>query len=113
MTAFDAQGAAMTYGTIVRVKAPIEAYDATHTEVMKAAGPQEAPGFIVHIGRAVQDGFEMIEVWESKEQADAFNHDVVWPAMQRAGMPDDGPEPEVIEFDPRAVVTGENYTLDR
>lgn len=100
----------MTYGTIVRVKAPIQAYDAAHAEVMQATGPQQVPGFIVHIGRATDDGFEIIEVWESKEQADAFNRDVVWPAMQRTGMPEDGPEPEVIEFDARAVLTGERYT---
>jgi hypothetical protein len=100
----------VTYGTIVRVKAPIQAYDATHAEVMKAAGPQQVPGFILHIGRVTEDGFEIIEVWESEEQAAAFNRDVVWPAMKRTGMPEDGPEPEVIEFDPRAIITGEKYT---
>ena len=100
----------MTYGTVVRVKAPIEAYDATHAEVMEAAGPQQVPGFILHVGRAIEGGFEIIEVWESREQAEAFNRDVVWPAMKRAGMPENGPEPEMIEFDPRAVVTGETYS---
>jgi hypothetical protein len=100
----------MTYGVIVRVKAPIEAYDATHAEVMKAAGPQQVPGFIVHIGRETEDGFELIEVWETKDQADAFNRDVVWPAMQRLGMPEDGPEPETVEFQARAVLTGDGYS---
>lgn len=102
----------MTYGTIVRVTAPIQAYDATHAEVMKAAGPQQVPGFILHIGRSTEDGFEIIEVWESQEQADAFNRDVVWPAMRRAGVPEGGPEPEVIEFDARAILTAREYTSD-
>ena len=99
----------MPYGTIMRVKAPIQAYDAAHAEIMKASVPQEVPGFILHVGRATEDGFELIEVWETKEQADAFNRDVGWPAMKRAGMPEDGPQPELIEFDPRAVLTAKPF----
>jgi hypothetical protein len=101
----------MTYGTIVRVKAPIQAYDAAHAEIMRTAGPQQVPGFIVHIGRATDDGFEIIEVWETKEQADAFNRDVVWPAMRATGAPEGGPEPEVVEFDARAILTGDRYSF--
>lgn len=102
----------MTYGVIVRVKAPIEAYDATHAEVMKATGPQQVPGFIVHMGREIEDGFEIIEVWETKDQAEAFNRDVVWPAMQRVGMAEGGPEPEIVEFQARVILTGERYSSD-
>ena len=99
----------MPYGVIIRIKAPIEAYDAAHAEVMRAADARQVPGFVLHIGRARDDGFEIIEVWETKEQADTFNRDVGWPAMKRAGMPDDGPQPEVIEFDTRAVLTVKPY----
>jgi hypothetical protein len=103
----------MTYGTIVRVAAPIQVYEATHAEVMKTAdGPLDVAGFILHTARATDDGFEIVEVWESKEQADAFNRDVVWPAMQRSGAPADGPEPEVIEFQPDSVLTGRPFNSD-
>jgi hypothetical protein len=99
----------MPYGVFVRVKAPIESYDAAHAEILRSSDAQQVPGFVLHIGRATDEGFEIIEVWESKEQADAFNREVGWPAMQRAGMPEDGPEPEVVEFDPRAVLTGRPF----
>jgi hypothetical protein len=99
----------MTYATIVRVQAPIQAYDATHAEIVKATGDQMEAGFILHIARATDDGFEIIEVWESKEQADAFNDEVVRPAMQRSGAPQDAPEPEVVEFEPRVVMTAQTY----
>ena len=64
---------------------------------------------VLHIGRASEDGFEIIEVWETKKQADTFNRDVGWAAMKRAGIPDDGPRPEVIEFATRAVLTVKPY----
>lgn len=102
----------MPYGVIVRVRAPIEAYDAVHAEITRATGPGQIPGCILHIGRTTQDGFEIIEVWQTKEQADTFNRDVGLPAMRRAGMPDDGPPPEVVEFDPRTVVTYGPFTTD-
>jgi hypothetical protein len=50
-------------------------------------------------------------VWETKEQADAFNRDVVWPAMRATGAPEGGPEPEVVEFDARAILTGDRYSF--
>jgi hypothetical protein len=99
----------MTYGVIVRVSAPIEAYDASHAEVMKAAGDSTGTGLISHVARQTADGFEITEIWESKEQADDFNRAVVWPAMQRVGVPEGGPEPEVIEFEPRVVMAVQVY----
>jgi hypothetical protein len=102
----------MTHGVIVRVGGPIQAYHATHAEIMKAVGDQQPDGFILHVARATEDGFEILEVWEAKEQCDAFNRDVVGPAMERAGAPTSGPEPEVIEFEPRAVMAVQLYTSD-
>jgi len=94
----------MTYGVIVRVPAPIEAYDASHEAIVKAVGDREIPGFILHTARAVDDGFEVIEVWESKDRYDAFNRDVVGPALAEAGMADLGIPPTPTEFEPRAVM---------
>jgi hypothetical protein len=103
----------MTYGTIVRVKGPIQAYDAAHAEIMKnSASPQDVPGFILHVARATDEGFEIVEVWESKEQADTYNNEVVWPAIQRVGAPADGPGLEVIDFDPRVIQTARPYNSD-
>lgn len=93
----------MPHGAIVRVTAPIDAYDTVHAELMKTAGDVQGTGLISHVARATPDGFEVIEIWETKQQADAFNRDVVGPAMQRLGVAD-GPEPEVIEFEPHVVM---------
>jgi quinol monooxygenase YgiN len=94
----------MTYGVIVRVPAPIEAYDASHAAIVEAVGDREIPGFILHTARAADDGFEVIEVWESKDHYDAFTRDVVGPAMAAAGLGDVGPPPAPTEFEPRAVM---------
>jgi hypothetical protein len=95
----------MTYGVIVRVPAPIQAYEASHAEVMKATGGQSADGLIFHVARATEQGFEMIEVWESREQSEKFNQEVVGPAVARTGVDQSGPQPEVIEFDPVGIMT--------
>ena len=81
------------------VRAPIERYDLVHAEV----GKQPANGLIAHIGRAVDGGFQIIEVWESKELCDRFNADVVGPVVGKltAGQPVS--EPVVEEFDVRGL----------
>lgn len=90
----------MTYGTVVTVPAPIEAYLASHAEVQRATGDQFPDGLIFHVARPVDSGFEMLEVWESKEQADKFNEEVVGPAVGRTGADTSGPQPVVVEFEP-------------
>ena len=102
----------MTYGVIARVKAPIQVYDASHAEVMKSSRDPKGAGLISHVARATTDGFEITEIWETKEQADRFNREVVWPAMQRVGAPENGPEPEVIEFEPRVVMAVQVFNSD-
>jgi hypothetical protein len=94
----------MTYGSVVTVPAPIEAYLASHAEVEKAIGDQFPEGMIIHVARAVEGGFEMFEVWESKEQADKFNEEVVGPAVGRTGVDASGPQPVVVEFEPAGLM---------
>ena len=36
----------------------------------------------MHVGRATTDGFEVLEVWESKKQYDRANTDIVFPLMR-------------------------------
>jgi hypothetical protein len=96
----------MTYGMILRAQAPVESYEAAHGEVLAALDGQKAEGLLCHIGREVDGGFEVIEVWESKEAADRFNEGVVLPAMMRAGVPMPEPPPELTEFEPLDVMLG-------
>ena len=101
------------YGYTTHVPAPIEAYQAVHQAVLEVVAEDGgADGLIVHLAYATDQGFDLTEVWESKEQFDAFNRDVFPKAMARAGVPMDGPEPELMEFDPVSVVAPRAFTTD-
>ena len=39
-------------------------------------------GLLAHVGRATTDGFQIVEVWESKEHYDRANTDIVLPLMR-------------------------------
>ena len=95
----------MTYAYVVDVPAPIEMYDVTHDEIMKE--PTSAgEGLLVHLARPTSTGFQIIEVWETKEQADRFNEEVVAPIVDRL-TPRDAeaqPAPPRQEFEVRGLV---------
>jgi hypothetical protein len=56
------------YGVVTTVAAPVEIYDRMHAELIKRAGSFVGDlGLLVHVGRATADGFEMFQVFESKE----------------------------------------------
>ncbi len=56
------------YGVINAVAAPVEAYDRVHAEALKRAGSSiDSFGLLVHVGRATADGYEVLNIWESKE----------------------------------------------
>ena len=88
------------YAITTHVEAPPEAYHAVHREVMglvDASGVGE--GLVVHLAYATAQGFDVVDVWESRALAETFNAEVMPVAMQRAGVPTDGPAPEVDELD--------------
>ena len=94
----------MTYGFVQVVPAPIEVYDALHAEIVRRKDPTSC-GLLVHVGRPMPEGFQVIEVWESKGQQERFNAEVVEPAMtQLSGgePPSTGPAREA--FEPRGLI---------
>src|SRR4051794_1357336 len=94
----------MAYGYVMDVPAPIEFYDALHAEIGRRTGGG-GDGMLGHVGRATRDGFQITEVWESKELCDRFNNEIVGPALaQLSGeqLPPQGPVME--EFEPRGLV---------
>jgi hypothetical protein len=99
------QGADM-YAILSRVPAPIEAYDALHAAVKRRSEGQATDGLLVHIGRPIDDGFEVIEVWESREQYERFTRDVVGPALAEVmpGTPPPAPGQGYDEIDVRGLV---------
>ena len=68
------------YGVITTVPAPVEMYDGMHAEMIKRAGPSI-------------DGFQTVEVWESKEHYDRANTDIVFPLMRE--LAGDQPPPSI------------------
>ena len=69
------------YGVTITVPAPVEMYDGMHAEMIRRAGTS-VDGLLVHVGRATPDGFEVLEVWESKEHCDRANTEIVVPVMR-------------------------------
>ena len=80
------------YGVITTVPAPVEMYDGMHAEMIKRAGPS-IEGLLAHVGRATTDGFQIVEVWESKEHYDRANTDIVLPLMRE--LAGDQPLPSI------------------
>ncbi len=92
------------YGVISSVPAPVELYDRVHTEVGRRSGGT-VDGLLVHVARATADGFEVLEVWESREHFERYTRDVVYPAMAELAP---GPPPAtgqgVVEFEVRGLL---------
>ena len=93
------------YGVITTVPAPVQMYDRMHAEILKRAG-NSLDGLLVHIGRPTTDGFQTLEVWESKHHYDRANTDIVFPLMRElAGdQPPPSIEPATETFDIHGLV---------
>ena len=88
----------MTWGVIVDVPAPVEVYDAVHSALLQRTGGV-ADGLLVHLARATGDGFQIVEVWDSREQAERYEREVVGPVMAQiaGGTPPSGKAVTEIE----------------
>ena len=93
------------YGVITTIPAPVEMYDEMHAELLKGVGAT-VDGLLVHIGRAATDGFQTLEVWESKEHYDRANTDIVFPMMREPAGDEPPPsmEPATETFDVHGLV---------
>jgi len=91
------------YCYTTEVPAPIEMSDVLHAAVHEAAGDR-VEGLLLHLGRPVAGGFAVTEVWESKELADRFNAEVMWPVMARLSGGQEGPPVTLVEHDVRGLV---------
>ena len=70
----------MTWGVTVDVPAPVEFYDAIHATLLERTSAQ-VDGLLVHVARATDDGFQVLEVWESREAYDRYLDAVVLPVL--------------------------------
>jgi hypothetical protein len=93
------------YGVITTIPAPVQMYDAMHAEWLKRSGVS-VDGLLVHIGRPTTDGFQTLEVWESKQHYDRANNDIVFPLMRELAGDQPPPSMELATetFDVRGLV---------
>jgi hypothetical protein len=56
-------------------------YDGMHAEMTRRTGTS-LHGLLVHLGRPTPGGFEVVEVWESKDHFDRANAEIVFPLMR-------------------------------
>ncbi|MGE0028371.1 MAG: hypothetical protein AB7O78_19350 [Thermoleophilia bacterium] len=76
-------------------------YDAITARLTPLAG--EAKGFIAHAAGWTGDGFRIIELWDSKDDCDAFMRDHVMPAvMEVSGSA--APMPATTGYDLHNIV---------
>jgi hypothetical protein len=93
----------MTWGVLMDVAAPVEMYDALHQELLRTTGAT-VDGLLVHVARPTRTGFQILEIWESREPFDRYTAELVAPVMGRllAGQPP--PAMETEEIDVRGLV---------
>jgi hypothetical protein len=92
------------YGVISAVPAPVEVYDAAHAELgRRTEGKVE--GLLVHVGRATSGGFEIIEVWESREHFERYAQELVNAVMAEVAPGQAAPAGQgAVEFEVRGLV---------
>jgi hypothetical protein len=91
----------MPYGVTLDVAAPVELYDALHAEFAR----YPANGLLLHVGRPTADGFQVLEVWESKEVYEAWSSSYIGPVMAAVAAAGwSPPRPVVSEFEVRGLV---------
>ncbi|WP_336028699.1 hypothetical protein [Geodermatophilus sp. FMUSA9-8] len=93
----------MTLGVITDVSAPVETYDAVHAAMLARMDPA-TEGLLVHVARATADGFQVIDVWESREAYERGIREVVGPVSAEVLGGRELPPPTVTEFEVRGLV---------
>jgi len=56
-------------------------------------GPSEPPaGLIVHTSGATPSGWRIFDVWETTDDFERFNNEIIMPAVEGMGLPEIPPE---------------------
>jgi hypothetical protein len=73
-----------------------EQIDALNAAIDPDGNPPE--GLVFHTSGPVEGGWEVIDVWESREAFDTFAAERILPSLVAIGMPEGAPPPELHEF---------------
>ena len=71
--------------------------------MLERTGPA-VDGLLVHLVRPTADGFQAIEVWESREDYERGNREVVGPVFAEVLRGQSPPPSAVTEFEVRGLV---------
>ena len=93
----------MTLGVMIDVSAPVETYDAMHAALLERIGTA-VDGLLVHLTRQTADGFQVIEVWESREEFERQTRELLGPVFADVLRGQAPPAQVVTEFDVRGLV---------
>jgi hypothetical protein len=52
-----------------------------YARIRDGVGPQRPPGLIAHLAYRTQTGLRYVEVWQAKDDWEAFEHDRVHPVV--------------------------------
>jgi hypothetical protein len=75
----------MTYAVSIDVHAPAAVYQALHAQLLERTGGQVG-GLLVHLARPTADGFQVLEVWDTKARYGHFNDTVIAPLTTEAAL---------------------------
>ena len=67
----------MTYAFTYEVPITAEIY----AQIKEGLGPQRPPGLIAHLAYRTESGLRYVEVWQAKEDWEAFEHDRLHPVV--------------------------------
>ncbi len=70
----------MTWGVTVDVPASVDLYDAVHAALLERTG-FAVEGLLVHVARPTGQGFQVIEVWESRQDYDRYVDQLLLPVL--------------------------------
>ncbi len=68
----------MTFAVTMDVAETVELYDAVHRALLDRTGGV-VDGLLVHLARQTADGFQVVEVWKSREDFERYSAEVVGP----------------------------------
>ena len=94
----------MTLGLVTDVSAPIEFYDAVHPATLERMSGTTVDGLLLHLARPTADGFQVIEVWETREDHERGIREVLAPVFAEVLQGQAPPASVTTEFEVRGLV---------
>jgi hypothetical protein len=53
-----------------------------YTRIREGIGPEHPPGLIPHLAYRTENGLRYVEIWQTKDDWEAFEHDRVHPVVR-------------------------------